>query len=314
MKRHLGFTLLEVVLSIGISTALLTAILLLNSPFITQFKDAFNYQRLRHTVAHSLDSMTAEVGKSRASFVDSSACYALCVLEKTTGKRVLYYWSESDLYRKSENATQALACSGGSVFAQGLDVPNSAFTQLKNLVTIKLAQIGEHGSSYRLWSAAFADQDERVEPFYDNFGCLSTTGRGWILSSGVVSWAITSSAGAVSAYAMKATLTTSLGSPVSGTAEIPVNLGRISKAFLKFKYRTEGTLSSGEDLRVDFYDGSTWSEVFRDDLQGGVSALSTTVVDLDTHTLSKNSRLRFTGSLQNQNNAWILDEVSIVAK
>lgn len=314
MKKLLGFTILEVTLAILISSALLAAIIILNAPFLKQFNDAFVFQRLRQQVVTPLDAIATEIKNARAAYVDSSLCYGVCLIDKASGNRVLYYLSGSDLYRKSEAGTTAIACTGGKPFAQGLDTTNSSFTSSRETVSVTLAQTGSHGASYRLATVVLPNNAERAELFYDGYGCNTAAGKGWTLGSGTISWSLQPSVSASGAYSLYETLTKDQATPLTASAEVPVNLGRISKAYLQFKYRTSGSMDSGEQLTVNFYDGTSWHQVFIDDLGGTISALSTTTVDLEGYTLSKNSRLRFDGKLLNKNDAWIIEEVSVVAK
>lgn len=314
MRKAHGFTLLEVVLAIVISATLLTAIMILNAPFLKEFNEAFVFQRLRHGVTSPLDAMAKEIKDARVAYVDANQCYAVCLVDKTSGNRVTYYWSGSDLYRKSEAVSVTLDCNNGKTFALGLDKPNSAFTQLADLVSLKLTQTSSQGSSYKLSASILPTNAERTEPFFDNFSCLSSAGKGWTLDTGDISWAIEASNGGTGAYALKETLATDQGSAILAKAEIPLNLGRISKAYLQFKYRASAAMVAGEKLVVSYYDGTSWTQVFVDDLFGAVGALATNTIDLDGYTLSRNSRIKFEGYLKDSDSAWYIDEVSVVAK
>lgn len=310
-----GFTLLEVVLSMVVASAILGAIIVLNSPFLAGFSEAFNFQRLRHQTSHPIETIQKEVASARAVYVDSGECYAVCLVDKATSNRIYYYWAGNDLLRKSEPISTAVACSDGQNFATGMDPANSGFTQLKELTTMKMAATGPNNIFYRLFSTVLPTNIEQSELFYENFACKSELGKGWTLdNTGTRYWAIEAAGGPVSAYSLRESISADVALGVTLSAEIPVYLGRASKAYLQFKYRTQGTLISGEYLTVNYFDGASWHEVFRDDLLGALSPLETTTINLDSFSLSDTSRIRIDGRLRRAASHWIIDEVLIVAK
>lgn len=313
-RSSAGFTLLEVTLATVISSTLLAGIILLNTPFLTQFNDAFMFQRLRHQVSHALSAIGAEIETARAVAVDPAACYALCLIESQTTNRILFYWSGSDLYRKTDALSASVSCTGGKPFALGLDVPHTAFSQWKESVTLALAQLGNHGAFFRLLKTVSPNAVERVEPFYEGFDCASTQAKGWTLGTGSASWSLQAATSGGTAYWLAESLDGDQGSALTASAEVPVDLSRTGKAFLRFKYRAVGTMGAGEEFKVYYNDGTSWNLVFKDDLSGEVGGLARITVDLDAYALSPNSRLRFDGSLRSSANAWILEEVSVVAK
>lgn len=309
-----GFTILEVVISMVLSAAILTAVVFLHAPLVTQFTQAFNFQRLRLKVASPLDALRRELGQAKAVVVDASQCYVLCLTDRVSGNRIYYYWSGSNLQRKSEVTTNAIACSGGKPFVLGLDNGSSTFTKQTDLLSISLKALGTSNSSYTMTSGMFPAFSERMTLFYDGFNCNSSTSGGWVLNNTLlIYWAIEQTTAAVGRYWLKQTLIQNQVTPITATAEIPLKLTRVNSVHLQFKYRTTGTMDPGELLVVSFYDG-IWREVFRDNLDRSLGSLQSISVDLSPYAINDSNRLRFEGTLKNRADKWMIDEIEIFSK
>lgn len=308
-------TLLEIMLAMTLTSVILAATSMLLSPFLTQYNDALKFQKLRQEVSNSLEAIQNDILSARASYVDSSLCYSLCLIDKTSGNRILYYWSGNDLKRVSGSASSSISCSGGKTVASSFDRTNSLFSQTRELTRLKLAKTGTNSTSYRLETNVLPLNVKKTEPFYDGFGCNSTSGKGWTFTNtSRTYWRVESSSGASGAYWLRQSLTSNQATAQTATAEIAVDLNRLNSAYLQFRYRTQGTMDPGETFKVYFYDGTTWHEVFVDDLLGSISSLSLTTIDLSSYSLNANNRLKFEGNLTKSGDHWVIDEISIISK
>jgi len=316
MKRTQGFTLLEVLLAMTLSSAILGAIVVLYQPILKHVAESMQYHQLRQKLSNPLDAIGKEISAARAVYVDSSRCYKLCLQDRATGNRVMYYVSGTTLYRKSEAAgSSVVTCSGGKPFLTEVDLAKTAFTMNKNVVKMTLATTDSFNHSFQLHSAFFPTFMERYNLFYDTFACETATSQGWVFTNPAkLSWSVQSSASSSSRYWLYETLTQNQGSPLTASAEIPLDLSRLSSAYLKFSYRTVGTMDPGEELGVFFYNGTTWTEIYRDNLLGNLKSLQYITIDLSSFSLNANNKLRFDGSLTKTADHWIIDEIEILPK
>ncbi len=316
MKRQIkndGFTLLEVAISVVLASFILAAIIGLLNPFLNQFIQARKFQNLRTNVVNPMDVIRRDIENALVTHSDSTKCYKLCMIDRTSGQRIFYYQSGTTLYRKQETMTSAaLSCSGGKVLVQNLDTTNSSFSRYKEMITTKLRINDTNNTAFILQGSFAPIYNETEILFYDGFGCASI--QNWTLATnGAINWAIVNSSSANGTYWLQETLSTNQATALTATATANINLGQATSAILQFKYRTSGTMDPGENLTVSFYDGS-WHQIFIDDLGGSISALSTVNIDLSGYQFTEANQLQFEGSLSSKNDKWIIDEIKIITK
>ncbi len=312
-RPNSGFTLLELVLSIALASGLMAGVVGMNIPLLVTYQDSFNSQRVLAAVNTVMDVMSRDVYQSKTVYVDSGQCYFVCMVDSTGENRTYYYFLNGALYRKTESAKNPINCAQGKTISTDLTPGQSTAVQQGALANVTLTStIG--GNTFVSNGAFLAGYGERVTPFYDGFEGNSLSSHGWVVAGSGVGWAIEQNSSADGGYWLKQSLTGDQGAPVTATATFPVNLSRVTSAYLFFQYQNTGVMSVGELLKVEYFDGTTWQEIFRDDTGRGVPALQTAVVDLSPFTLSQSASLRFTGYLQSGAHNWYLDDIQINTK
>jgi prepilin-type N-terminal cleavage/methylation domain-containing protein len=319
--RSSGFSLLELLLTMAISSVILGAIVYLYMPLLTQFLQQKDFEKLRAKVSGPLDALTKEVHTAKSVVVraDDAQCYNLCIVD-ASGNRAYYFFSGSDFKRKSEATTTSLSCSSGAkAFAPGIAETNSLFANSSGLVSLGLYGTGINNTSYRLYTSAVRDGAERALLFYDGFECNHAGASGWVLNNNVLTaWTVQSSSSAIGRYWLREKLKTNTPAGSTATADLPLGIAaqRSTGLFLRFKYRTTGTMETGEKLSVKFSSdaGSNWAEVFKEELNRSISSLQTIVLDLTSHPLTNSNLIRFEGTLTKASDLWYIDDIEVFAK
>ena len=110
MKRT-GFTLIELLVSMVISAGIITAVAALFTPLVQQLLSSFNFSKIRLKVVSPIEAIRTEVQDAKAVYTTSSECYQICMIDRTSGNRIFYYWSGDDRHDRSGTcrhpATQA---------------------------------------------------------------------------------------------------------------------------------------------------------------------------------------------------------------
>jgi len=306
-----GFTLLEMVMALGL-TAVLAALTLSFFPgSIAIFTTLANAERNRLEVLSPLEALGNEAALMRSIYRDPAQCYEVCMAD-TNGDRVYYFWKDDHLYRKAEAAAgHAVDCStGGQHFSGPMDTANSSFGMQRDLLTVRLAASAS-GSTYDLTGVFMPLIRERMTPFYEGFEC-NTLAQGWTKTNGAHSnWSIVSAVQGFGNYEIAHTMTAA--GTDTATIEIPVDLARFSKAVITFNYRNSGTLSAGDGFYLDWWDGTTWQNAF-DDVSLNALASSTPIqADVTDYNLTTSSKFRIRSILSSASARWYVDNLTIFA-
>jgi len=311
-RRDAGVTLIELAISIMLGSAILYATVMLYSPLVGRWSNAASFQRTRLAVSSPLDGIGQEIRRAKAVYADPAQCYLACLVNRTTGNRVLFYLSGTTLYRKSEAPGTAVACSGGTTFATGLEPSQVQSSQIRDLVTVKLGAKGPDVPVYALLGSFFPVPEERVDLVYEGFECATLVPKSWTLAGSTIAyWQVTQSANAIGRYYLRQTIPSWYPGGETATAEIPLRLARVSGAHVDFSYRTNGTMDAGELLTVTYFDGNAWNEVFRADFRQLITTFRKVTIDLSGFPPSDAARLSFNGTLISSSDHWIIDEITI---
>src|SRR4051812_46904368 len=113
-----GFSLVELLSAMVLSSAVLGATTAFFSPAIKEFQASTSANELRQLVIHPLESLSNDVEASRAIYVDNTQCYTACMVDIAGVNRIYYFWgtgaNSGTLYRKIEPVGNNLACTGGT--------------------------------------------------------------------------------------------------------------------------------------------------------------------------------------------------------
>lgn len=162
-------TLLEVMMAIMISTGIMAALFVFFIPWVNVFTMLVSNNDYRTTLVGVMDTIEKEASSMNTVYVDSSACYATCMVDNS-GNRVYYYWDQAststyrNLYRKVEPITTSISCSGGQVFARNLNYSQTLFSNTNSLYTIKLVGRGdsERTNPFSVYNVIFPDRKSVV--------------------------------------------------------------------------------------------------------------------------------------------------------
>jgi prepilin-type N-terminal cleavage/methylation domain-containing protein len=309
-----GFTLVELLLAIVLSSGILMATTAFFAPSIKGFQASTSANELRLLVAHTLESISNDVEASRALYYDPALCYATCMVDTTGANRIYYYWGSgaqaNTLFRKQESITNTLSCVGGTTVAQNLDKANSTFSIQRDLLSVTLAGTSANGTSLKVSSSFFPTIQERDVILSEGFEC-NTLKDGWIitLGSGRTNWSIVPLAFHLGAYGIA---DSDIGDGTdTSSIEIPIDLSRITAAHLTFSYMNDGTITADDSFSVLLFDGSTWQTVFEDVSHLGVPAPVPVKVDLTPYSLNTNNRIKFSTTLSTAGAHWYFDQILV---
>jgi hypothetical protein len=73
-------------------------------------------------------------------------------------------------------------------------------------------------------------------------------------------------------------------------------------------------MDPGEYLKVFFYDGSSWNEIFYEDRLVSISTLQTVEIDIAGYAINNSNKIRFEGGLKKSGDKWVIDEIEVIAK
>jgi len=316
-KNSRGMTLLEVMMAILISTGIVGALFVFMIPWVNVFTALVSSGGHRSELVGIMDMIEKESSEMMTVYVDSSTCYASCMVDNA-GNRVYYYWDPGtagqtyrSLYRKVEPTTSAISCSGGKVFARNLDTTKTSFAVNNSLFRINLVGKGDTASSipFTVFNVVFPSAKERKYLFTEGFECNSLA-SGWIVNSGASStWSVQQSSTGIGKYVV----VDSQGGAGSNTStiEVPVDLGRVSSAVLSFNYFNNGTIGVPDAFKAELWNGSAWQTLFSDTTGAMVLSPRSVTADLSGYTLSQNNKIRFSGTLQTSGAHWYVDGIQI---
>ena len=111
-----AFSLLELVLSMVMSSLLIVSIVALYGPLLDQIIDSKETGELRNNVSKSIEAMGNDIREAAVVYIDPTLCYLLCLQDYATGNRIIYYLSGTTLYRKKESAASSVSCANGQPF------------------------------------------------------------------------------------------------------------------------------------------------------------------------------------------------------
>lgn len=284
------------------------------APSISHFQATTRSNALRLQVLHPLESIGNDVEVSRALYVDSSLCYATCMVDTAGANRIYYYWgsgSESNtLYRKKQAVTAPIECTGGKIIAQNLDRNNSSFTIQKDMLKVELAAPGLNGQLFRTHSSFFPVIQERDVILSEGFEC-KTLKDGWIitLGNGRTNWSIVPSTQNLGSYEIS---DTDVSSGTDTTSiEIPIDISRVASANLGFRYMNNGSITVNDSFKAYLYDGTDWQLIFSDTSHLAVPYSKPVQVDLTPFTLGTGNRIRFTSTLSQAGSHWYVDQIQV---
>lgn len=311
LRNEKGFTLLEMVMAMGLSAVLMVASLAFFPGSLSIFQSLASAENIRLEVLNPLEALGNETSQMRAVYRDNSQCYQVCMAD-ANGDRVYFFWKANHLYRKSEAAAgNAVDCTtGGKHFSGPMDLANSSFGLAKDLLTVKLAAQGT-SSSYNLTGVFTPIIKERLRPFYEGFEC-NTLAQGWTKTNGAHgSWNLVQAVQGFGRYEI-AHVPTASGSDTA-IIEIPVDLARFSKAVITFNYRNSGSLGAGDGIYVEWWDGTAWQDAFHDTSLLALNSSTPIQSDVSDFNLSATSKFRIRSVLSNGSGRWYMDNISIFA-
>ncbi len=310
--KNSGFTLIEMIVAMGISAFLIAATTAFFDPSARVFQDILSSDDVRLKISSAADALEREASDMRALYVDSTKCYALCMVDGS-GNRVFYYWGGPtgtirNLYRKKESTSNPIVCANGSVFASNLDTTNTSFVMTGNLLTTNVGALDPQNRPNRMFNVIFPSIQERNYIFTEGFEC-ATLRNGWTKTDGSHSaWSLQGSANL--GYYRIDDANTASGSDTA-IIEIPLDLSRISSAHLAFSYMNSGSISSPDNFTVKIYDGSDWQTVYSDANSQSISTPKTIDADISGYSLNSSNKLQFSASLKNSGAHWYVDGVSV---
>ncbi len=304
-----GFTLLELMMTMTVSSILLVGMLAFFSPAMAAFTAAQSDEEMRVEVSSTLDFLENEIASMKGVYVDDNLCYKLCMTDGNNN-RIYYYWKDGNkLYRKQESTAGPIACTGGKTLSTGLDPTLTQFSSSRNLLNATIGAKGNNDQQqFQLTNTLLPSLRERDYILYEGFECASLS-NGWTITAGSSStWSITSGS-QIGLYEITHTATTNISD--TSSISIPIDLSRISTARLRFYYMNSGTISSPNTFTVSFYDGSQWRTVFSDTRAQAIPNFRQVDSDLSGYTLSNTNQLKFTTSLNHTNAHWYIDGISV---
>jgi prepilin-type N-terminal cleavage/methylation domain-containing protein len=315
IPKNKGFTVLELLVAIILSAGIMMATTAFYLPSLENFQASTSANQLRLQVTHPLESIGNDVEASRALYVDSTLCYATCMVDTTGENRTYYYWGNTaqdanTLYRKKEPITTPISCTGGTAVAQNLDKAQSSFTMVKDLLMVNLAATGSKNMVFKTHSSFFPTIQERDIILSESFEC-NTLKDGWVITpgSGRTNWSIVASTQNLGNYEIADT--DILSGTDTTSIEIPIDLSRMTAAHLSFRYKNDGTITAADSFEVFLFDGTTWQPIFSDASHQAVTLSKPVQVDLTPYALNSANRIRFTSTLSTAGAHWYVDQILV---
>ncbi len=324
LKNQSGFTLLEVMLAVIVSSGILGALFVFIVPWVTIFSSLITNNGYRNDLVGVMDTIEKEASGMLSTYVDPTQCYAVCMADGNSN-RIYYYWDNAvgstyrTLYRKKESTSLAIACSGGKVFARNLKYASTSFSQISHgvgqavnsLLTVNLVGKGDQAKTndFPVYNVIFPELKERKFLFTEGFEC-NTLANGWVVNAGAAStWTVAASNAGYGKY-LVVDSQAAAGQNTS-TIQVTVDLARTTAASVSFNYFNDGTIGVPDSFVVDYYDGSAWHTVFSD--ASGTMQLAPQFVqkDLSAYTFAQSSQVRFSGSLRTIGAHWYVDQIQI---
>jgi prepilin-type N-terminal cleavage/methylation domain-containing protein len=312
--RKNGFTLVETLLALVMSSGLLAATYAFLAPNLNQFIASKDTNELRNRVASTLSMINNDAENSLAIYWDNTQCWLACMVDNA-GNRT-YYWmgtgaNATTLYRKKEAVTNAISCTGGKTVAQNLDATNTSFSMRQGMLTTSIGAKGRYKNLYVANSLFFPASEERDIIFYEGFEC-DTLRDGWVVTPGTRStWGLVN--------------TTHQGhyqigdsDPGTGTdstsIQISLDLARMTRAHLSFYYYNNNINTAGNSpdaYVVSLWDGTQWNTVFSDAAHKAYASQQYAEVDLTPYNLNQSNILKFTSTLSQAGSNWYVDQIQI---
>ncbi len=313
-KNYSGYTLFELILAMAVSSVLVGVIAAMFQPAAVAFSAVVGGGDTRLQVAAPLSSLEQDAATQRAVYVDPAQCYALCMVDGNS-QRTYYYWDQSavgnvkNLYRKREGVNNPIACTGGKVFARGLDSANTSFAVARDILTVKMsAPANASNAAYTINTAIFPSIQERQVILSEGFEC-GTLRQGWtVVAAGQVAWNIATGS-SLGNYQIAA-FDNSAGASTT-SIEIGIDLSRVSKATLSFSYMNSGNIGSGDTFMAELWDGTTWRQAYSDTTGSFYASPRAVNADLSGFALGQANKIRFSGTLNRAASNWYVDGISV---
>ena len=308
--------MLEVMMATVISSGVLAALFVFFIPWVNVFTTLISNNDYRTSLIGLVDTIEKEASEQMTIYVDSGRCYQFCMVDDV-GNRTYYYYDQANtsdyrsLFRKKESVTQAIACTGGKTVGRNIKVSSSSFANTNSLFSVKMAGVGDRSTSnpFSIYNVIFPAQKERKFLFTEGFECNSLA-SGWTVNSGANStWSVSSNNSNGYGKYLVVDTQTGTGSNTS-SIEVPVDLARVSSAMITFTYFSDGTIGIPDTFAVDYYNGSSWTNIHNHNTGGSPAALTITK-DLSGYGLSSASRVKFSGTLQTTGAHWYVDGIQI---
>jgi len=302
-----GQTLLDVLLASFVGVSILSGVVFLVYPYAQQFESLLSFARLRVQLFSPMERVQQDLLSAKEVHVDPNRCYVMCLID-ATGSRITYYWLNDDLYRKDESASNLLSCAGGKAIAYRLDKPKTSFIINSSLMHVRMAGIDKR-EFYRLNTTGFPPYRETAGVISLGLACQATNQWKFATTNDTY-WEV---AGMSGGYVLQANRNLGGNLSESATADVNIDLNGFSKPVLSFEYKNEGNIKDGDYLKVQYWDGSQWNELFSDTTSDNISFRSVNI-DLSKQNIGSYNKLRFIGSLTKNPANWSVRNIEIVSR
>jgi prepilin-type N-terminal cleavage/methylation domain-containing protein len=324
MRRKMGFSLIETLTAMAVSSILVAAMFSFYGPSVHVFASVMASEGQKSDRSDAMAALETEAITMGAIYVDPTQCYALCMVDSASSSRVYYYWDPKagpgaktmNLYRKKESTINPISCKGGSVFARNLDTATTSFAMSKDLLNVTLAGTGPSSSNpqklFQISDTIFPSVQERQIIFSEGFEC-ATLRQGWtVVKTSGANWSIQTSTHQGSYQVSDSESSNGVNTT---TLTTPIDLSRTSSAHITFNFMNGGTISNPDAFSLLFYDGSAWWTVYQypgsGNNAGAVPAPQTINADLSGYKLASTNQIQFVGTLHNAGSRWYLDGIQV---
>lgn len=299
--------LLELILATVLSAAVVLSVAGMTSPYLGEFEDILNWEKKREAVFHATETVRLDIAGALDSAVNGGQCYSLCLIDGQTGQRILYYWTHSQLKRKVENATATVSCTGGSMVTEALNPLQSVFGMFNELIGFKTESASSGATVFRSRVDIFPQLKDIQSKYQSTFGC--GVASGWSFTSSTEThWSLNHDD--IYGYTLEAERDSGGASVQLGTAALNVDLQRFQDPHLKFAYKNEGNIKSGDLLRIEVFNGTDWIAVFSDTVADNIE-LREVVVPLTVPNWQLTTQIRFSAGLTKNPAFWMVRNVEI---